>query len=60
MMQALQVAALAFPIADGVIDEFELAQPPKIGDRKNAFENAFETSVVAFTGQQVHLQEPFV
>ena len=60
MVQALQVAALALPVADRVIDEFELAQPAKIGDRENAFENALETGIVALARQQVHLQEPLV
>ena len=60
MVQPLQVSALALPVADGVIDEFELAQAAEIGDRENALENAFETGIVAFARQQVHLQKPLI
>ncbi len=36
MVQALEVAALAFPVPNGVIDELELAETAEIGDRENA------------------------
>ncbi len=36
VVQTLQVAALALPVADRVIDELELAQPAEIGNRENA------------------------
>src|ERR1700687_5784294 len=60
MVQALQVSALALPVADGVIDELELAQAAKIRDRENAFEYALETGIVALAGQQIHLQKALV
>jgi len=34
-MQALQMAALALPIADRVIDEFELLDVAEIADREH-------------------------
>src|SRR5580704_3849675 len=60
MVQTLQVSALALPIADRVIDKFELAQSTKIGDREDAFENALEPGIVALARQQIHLQESLV
>ena len=60
MVQALEVAALALPVADRVIDKFELAQTAEIGDRENAIENALETGIFTLARQQVHLQEPLI
>ena len=36
VVQALQVAALALPVADRVVDELELAHAAEIGDREDA------------------------
>ncbi len=60
VVQPFQVAALAFPVADGVIDELELAQPAEIRDRKYAVEDALEAHVLPLAGEQVHLQEALV
>ena len=60
VMQPLEVAALAFPVPDRVVDELQLAQSPEIGDRKDRVEHALETGVFPFARQQVHLQEPLV
>src|SRR5579862_148980 len=60
VMQALQVAAFAFPVADCVIDKLELAQTAKVRDGEHALENALQTRVVAFARQQVHLKKAFV
>ena len=60
VVQPLEVAALALPVADGVIDELKLAQAAEIGDRKNAFEHAFQPRVVPFAGQQIHLQKTLI
>ena len=59
-MQPLQVAALALPVADRIIDELQLADAAKIRDRKDGVENGLQTDVFALVGQQVHLQEPLV
>ena len=42
VMQPLQVAALALPVSDRVIDKLELAQTPEIRDRKYGVENALQ------------------
>ena len=60
MVQPFEVAALALPVSDGVIDELELAQAAKIGDGEDAFKNAFEPRVVSLTGKQVHLEKAFI
>ena len=60
VMQPFQIATLAFPIADGVIDELEVAYATKIGDGEDAVEHGLQADVLALIGQQVHLQEPLV
>ena len=60
MVQPLQVAALALPVSDGVIDELELAQPAKVGDRKHGVEHALQAGIFPLAGKQVHLQKPLV
>ena len=59
-MQPFQVAALALPVADRIIDELELAHAAEIGNRENGVENGLQTGVFALVGQQVHLQKPLV
>jgi hypothetical protein len=60
MVQALQVAALALPIPDSVVHEFELRHFAEILDGKNGSEDGLKTAIVAFAGQQVHLQEALI
>src|SRR5207248_3798434 len=60
VVQPFEVAALALPVSNGVIDELELAQAPKIGDRENALEDALEPGVIALLRKQIHLQEALV
>ncbi len=60
VVQAAQVAALAFPVADGVVDEVELRQAAKILDRKHGGEHGLQAGVFALAGQQVHLQKPLI
>src|SRR5579864_841895 len=60
MMQPFQVAALALPVADRVVDKFQLAHAAKIGDRKDRVENRLQPRVFPLVGKQVHLQEPLV
>ena len=60
MVQALQVAALAFPVADRVVHEFELRQFAEILDRKHGGEDGLQTAVIALARQQVHLQEALI
>ncbi len=60
VMQALQVAALALPVADGVIDELELRDVAEIRNRKHRLENRLQAAVIALAGQTIHLQKAIV
>ena len=60
VVQALQVAALALPVADGKIDKIKLRDAAKIGNRKNRNKHRLQPRVVALVGQLVHLQEALV
>ena len=60
VVQPFEVAALALPVADRVIDELQLAQAAEVRDRENAFENALQTRVVALARQQFHLQKALI
>jgi hypothetical protein len=60
MMQAFQVAALALPVSDGVVHEFQLGHFAEIPDRKNRGEDGLQTAVVALARQQVHLQKALI
>ena len=60
VVQPFQVAALALPVADRIIDEFQLADAAEIGDREDGSENRLQTDVVALVRQQIHLQKPLV
>ena len=60
MVQALQVAALALPVADRVVDEFELRQSAKILDRKHRREHGLQTAIIALARQQIHLQKALI
>ena len=59
-MQALQVAALALPVADGEIDEVELRDIAKVGDGKDRGEDGLKAVVFALGGQLIHLQKALV
>jgi hypothetical protein len=59
-MQAFQVAAFAFPVSDGVADEFECGNTAEIRDRKNGIEHGLKAGIVAFLREHVHLKEPLV
>ncbi|MEJ7608328.1 MAG: hypothetical protein WKF37_19190 [Bryobacteraceae bacterium] len=60
VIQTLEAAALAFPVADCVINEGQLAQAAKIRDREYALENTLEPGIVTFIRQQFHLQKTLV
>src|SRR6185312_5630947 len=60
VVQALQLAALALPVADRILDELERRVLAEIADRKDRLEHRLETRVLAFARQTVHLQEPLV
>ncbi len=60
VMQTLQVAALALPVADRIIDEFQLADAAEIGNREDGSENRLQADIVALIRQKIHLQELLV
>ena len=60
MVQTFQISALALPIADRIVDEFELTDAPEIGNRENGVENGLQTSIVALVRQKIHLQKALV
>src|ERR1035438_3189601 len=60
MVQAFQIAALALPVADGIIDELQFADAAEIGNRKYRAENRLQARIFPFVGKQVHLQEALV
>src|SRR6202042_90037 len=60
VMQALQVAALALPVADREIDKIELRDIAKICDREDRGKNRLQTVVVPLVGELVHLQEALI
>ena len=60
VMQALQVAALALPVADRVVHEVQLRQPAEILNRKYGGEHRLQAGVFALGGQQIHLQKALI
>jgi hypothetical protein len=60
VMQALEVAALALPVADRVVHELELRHFAEILDRKHGREHRLKAAVLALARQQIHLQEPLI
>src|SRR5438067_180639 len=60
MVQPLEVAALALPIANGIIHEFQIADAAEVRNRENGTKDCLQPNVFSFIGQQVHLKEPLV
>src|SRR5206468_1009267 len=60
MMQPLQLAALALPVADRILDELERRVLAEVADREDRLEHRLETRVLALARQTVHLQEALV
>nr|WP_219341374.1 hypothetical protein [Nevskia soli] len=60
VVETFEVSALALPVADGIIDKFELANAAEIGNGKNRAEDRLQTGVIALIGQQVHLEKLLV
>ena len=59
-MQALQISALALPVADRVADEFECRYAPEIRYRKDGIEYGLKSGIFTFLRKHVHLKEPLV
>ena len=60
VVEALQVAALALPVADGEVDELEFRHVAEVGDGEDRGEDRLEAVVLALLGELVHLQEALV
>ena len=60
MVQAFEIAALAFPISDGVIHKIQLREPAKILDWEYRSEDRLQTGIFALRRQQIHLQEALI
>ena len=60
VVQPLQLAALALPVADRVLDELERRVLAKVADRKDRLEDRLQSSVFALGRQPVHLQKTLV
>jgi hypothetical protein len=60
VVQSLQLAALALPVADGVLDELEGRVLAEIADRKHRLEHRLQPGVFALGRQTVHLQKTLV
>ena len=60
VVEALEVAALALPVADGEVDKLELGDVAEVGDREDRGEDGLQAVVLALLGQLVHLQEALV
>src|SRR5262245_21182976 len=60
MLEALELAALALPVPDGVLDELQRAGLPEIGDREDRLEDRLQPRVLAVRRGGVDLQEALV
>ena len=60
MVQSLQIAAFALPVADRIIDELQLAYAAEIGNREDGGEHRLQSDIVALIRQKIHLQELLV
>ncbi len=60
MVQSLQIAAFALPVADRIIDELELTDAAEIGNREDGSEHRLQSDIVTLIWQKVHLQELLV
>jgi hypothetical protein len=58
--QPFEVAALAFPIADRVVDELQVADAAEVRNRKYRAENRLQADVLTLIRELVHLQKPLV
>ena len=60
VVQPLEVAALALPVANGVLHEVQLRDVAEVGDRKYRLEHRLQTTVIALARQRIHLQKAIV
>ena len=60
VVQAGQLAALALPVPDRILDELERRVLAEVADREHRLEHRLQPLVLAFRGHPVHLQEALV
>src|SRR5262249_38699067 len=60
VLDSRELAALALPVADRVVDEFERAGLAEVLDREDRLEDGLQPGRLAVGGRDVHLQEPLV
>ena len=60
LVESLQVAALALPVADGVADELERGDAAEIRDREDGVEDRLKAGIFALLRKHVHLEEALV
>ena len=60
MVQAAQMAALALPVADRIVNEIQLRQSAEILDREYGCEDGLQAAIFALARQLVHLQKTLV
>src|SRR5262249_35104801 len=60
MVQAGELAALALPVADRILDELERRVLAEVGNREHRLEDRLQARVLTFVRQPVHLQEPLI
>jgi hypothetical protein len=52
VLQALEPAALALPVADRVLDELELAGPAEVREREDAREDGLQAGLLPLLGSR--------
>ena len=60
VVQARQLAALALPVADRILDELERRVLAEVADREDGLEDGLQAGILPFRREAVHLQEPLV
>ncbi len=60
VMQSLEVAALALPVADGEIHERQFRDVAEVGDGEDGLKDRLQAAVVPLARQFVHLQEAVI
>src|SRR6185437_3989421 len=60
VVKSLEVAALALPVADGVVNEIKLRDTAEVRNGEYRYENRLQPRIIALVGQFVHLQKTLV
>ena len=60
VVQPGELAALALPVADRILDELERRVLAEVADREDGLEDRLQARVLALARQTVHLQEALV